>query len=574
MRGLAVDNVLEFQVVMANESFTANKYLNPDLFWLSKEVGEVHFGVVTQSQSDPTEIKQKEYIWSVYPPPFSFLATTSKLDLILREHQRYRICGKAAESIYVIYDERSGISYTLKSKFQSQISSELRKSSDIYLENHGILSGSMLVSSQLFNSHAGPLQMSNALARVPMRFNDILFTSNLGGRVIENKELVDVAMHPAWRSSAQLITFVRNVETSIDGKLLALEELTKKQMPMIYSMERPSHKVSYFNLADPNQRDFWRIYWGKENYKRLLGIKHRASPNNQKTLPALLFYGTEGLEHWNRHSHQTEFYPRREEIQILKKHAYRIASTIAQKQCGDLGSASLDKVILLLEAIEAQKKNVSYYALDLSTEQLASTLRSIPIQKFQVCDLPLHSLTGLTIGNFSRANAAKFLRNIATHALMETRTAPYIKKKESSILVTIDSCKMPSEILRAYTAEGVVPFALAALKYCNFIFDREKEGNGDIHHNVFNPDEWYYLSEWNHVVGRHEASLIPRSTSIRLGPPLDGIVISKDEKVRFGCSYKYNQEEIELLFRDAGLESVELWSDEGCNVAFYKLEIS
>jgi hypothetical protein len=85
----------------------------------------------------------------------------------------------------------------------------------------------MLVSSQLFNSHAGPLQMSNALARVPMRFNDILFTSNLGGRVIENKELVDVAMHPAWRSSAQLITFVRNVETSI-GKVVGSRRVNKE----------------------------------------------------------------------------------------------------------------------------------------------------------------------------------------------------------------------------------------------------------------------------------------------------------------------------------------------------------
>jgi 4-dimethylallyltryptophan N-methyltransferase len=183
----------------------------------------------------------------------------------------------------------------------------------------------------------------------------------------------------------------------------------------------------------------------------------------------------------------------------------------------------------------------------------------------------------LTIGNFSRKNAATFLRGIAMHALTGTGKTAEDDESKSSILVTIDSCKMPTQVLRAYTSEGVVPFALAALKYGNSILRKEVGGEGEGQErktgDVFNPDEWYFLSEWNYVLGRHEASLIPRSKDIRLGAPLDGIVVSKEEKVRFGCSYKYDQEERASLFKAAGLENVEVWSDDGCDVAFYRLEL-
>lgn len=167
----------------------------------------------------------------------------------------------------------SGLSNTLSLKFQAQISSELPMVPETNRENYGILSGSMLVSNQLFKSPEGPLQMAKTFARVPMGPNDILFTSNLGGRVSANKDLVDTAMHPAWRSSAHLITFVRAVEPSIEGKNSALEELTTTQMAVLYSQEDTRFKVSYRNLGDPNETDFQQVYWGASNYRRLSKIK-------------------------------------------------------------------------------------------------------------------------------------------------------------------------------------------------------------------------------------------------------------------------------------------------------------
>lgn len=163
----------------------------------------------------------------------------------------------------------SGLSYKLSSEFLPQLSSGLRMTPDIYPENYGILQASVLVSNQLFSSPEGPVRMAETFSRTPLSSTDILFTSNLGGRV--NVESNTTSIHPAWRSSAQLVSYVRGVEPTVDGKRRALEDLNAVQMPILYSLE-PGFKVSYLNLGDPNEKDFQRVYWG-ENYVSLARIK-------------------------------------------------------------------------------------------------------------------------------------------------------------------------------------------------------------------------------------------------------------------------------------------------------------
>ncbi|KAH2904597.1 hypothetical protein KXW25_008680, partial [Aspergillus fumigatus] len=71
---------------------------------------------------------------------------------------------------------------------------------------------------------------------------------------------------------------------------------------------------------------------------------------------------------------------------------------------------------------------------------------------------------------------------------------------------------------------------------------------------IFNEEDWYFHSEWNHALGRHEASLITQSKDIQLGAPLETVIVRRDEKIRFGCSYKYDKAERDQLFHSAGLE--------------------
>lgn len=59
-----------------------------------------------------------------------------------------------------------------------------------------------------------------------------------------------------------------------------------------------------------------------------------------KTLPALLFYGAEGIRHWIKHSTAPEFYPRHEELRILRARAAEMVASIANNSVVvDLGSA-------------------------------------------------------------------------------------------------------------------------------------------------------------------------------------------------------------------------------------------
>nr|UFQ31873.1 ergot alkaloid biosynthetic protein B [Claviceps africana] len=319
----------------------------------------------------------------------------------------------------------------------------------------------------------------------------------------------------------------------------------------------------------------------------------RGLRSDPMTLPALLFYSDEGLDHWNHHASQPDFYPRHQEIEILKQRGDEMARSIAPNSVIlDLGSANLEKVVHLLRALEAQEKNVTYFALDLSAPQLQSTLDAIPVAEFRhvrfaglhgtfedglrwlsqnpdIRDLP-HCvlLLGLTMGNFSRANAAAFLRNIAGQALQGASA------DTSSVLLSLDSCKVPTQISRAYTSEGVVPFALQSLTYAKTLLCQQSSGgSGEGLSCNLRPEDWYYHSEWNFVLGRHEASLIPRGRDVHLGPLLQDMTVKKEEKIRFGCSYKYDGSERDRLFLDAGVKQEMAWTNEGYDVAIYELKM-
>ncbi|OJJ67520.1 hypothetical protein ASPBRDRAFT_78244 [Aspergillus brasiliensis CBS 101740] len=291
-----------------------------------------------------------------------------------------------------------------------------------------------------------------------------------------------------------------------------------------------------------------------------------------RILPIMILYGTEGLQHWDRHSHAPDYYLRHEELQILRAQSHKIAESIADNSAiVDLGSGGLDKLEIILNALEEQKKRVTYYALDLSREELESTLHTLPSERYQYVQCAGLNGTfddGLesTIGNFSRENAANFIRQMAESAC----TSP---EDESSILLSIDSCKLPTKFLRAYTSDGVVPFAMAGLQHASSIIHDSSGGTEHVG-DVFQMDDWYYLSEYNPIMGRHEASYTPRERDITLGVPLHHITIKKGEKIRFGYSHKYSPTERKELFKKAGVVAVDSWTLSGCDLAFYQLKLA
>lgn len=161
---------------------------------------------------------------------------------------------------------------TYKSTPLSTLSSNYRQVPDIHTDNdYGILGSTVVISNQLFNASRGPAYVARALAELPISAGDLLFTSNLGGQTMRNKNLVETSMHPEWRASAQMINFVRPVEPS-QGRAAALHSLANIHMPLLYAVD-PDFRLSYRNLGDPSETHFQQVYWG-ENYPRLLQVKH------------------------------------------------------------------------------------------------------------------------------------------------------------------------------------------------------------------------------------------------------------------------------------------------------------
>lgn len=298
------------KVDIQGELVTANAFQNQNLFWALRGGGGGTFGVVTEATirvfpDDPTVVSTV----SISLPSFSeaLFFTTAVTGLLtvlqtlnkgghpgqLRVYPSVDGFRKTDLMVYftnttsesdvedrMVMEINSFISgkdvpYIISTNFHPHISSERRVDADIYPEDYGILAGTVLVSRRLFNSSSGPSQMATAFSKLPMGPKDLIFTSNLGGAVVSNKGLADTAMHPAWRDAAHLITIIRGVEYSIEGKIAALEELSKLQMPPLVSLEHPSSRVSYRNLGDPNEKDFQNVYWGSENYRRLLEIKRK-----------------------------------------------------------------------------------------------------------------------------------------------------------------------------------------------------------------------------------------------------------------------------------------------------------
>ncbi|KAJ5592731.1 CAZyme family AA7 [Penicillium hordei] len=308
--GLAVDNALEFEVVTASGDIVlANAIHNSDLFWALRGGGGGTFGIVTRvtmrvfpdvpavvaELSVQTSHSHGNYARSL-AVFFNILQTLNresvggqlimtvisehsievKLKMFFLNQTKTAIVNQRMQP-FVEDISRIESHVTYESASLSKLSMNYRKVPDIHTDNdYGVLGSSVAISNSLFNASNGPTHVAEALARLPTRPGDLLFTSNLGGQVMKNGELMETSMHPAWRHAAQLINFVRTVEPTNEGKMEALQNLTNIHMPLLYAVD-PGFRLSYRNVGDPNEKNFQQVYWG-QSYIRLLQLKRRWDP--------------------------------------------------------------------------------------------------------------------------------------------------------------------------------------------------------------------------------------------------------------------------------------------------------
>ncbi|CAD0100861.1 unnamed protein product [Aureobasidium mustum] len=292
--------------------------------------------------------------------------------------------------------------------------------------------------------------------------------------------------------------------------------------------------------------------------------------------PSLLLWDEKGLQNFEAITYSPEYYLTNCEIELLKQHSNEIARQIAPGSIVlELGSGCLRKIKILLDALEAQHKPVDYYALDLSRSELERTLMDISPSSFQYVKchgllgtydeglrwLQTESLAmrpkcilslGSTIGSSSGSEAAEFLGGFVQ--------AVKSSKQKTLFVVGVDGCKDGDKVWHAYNdAEG-----------CNhrFISNILHHANKVLNHETFDPKEWTVRGVWNAEQGRHEQYLVPqRDLNVR------GANLKEAHGLHVVSSHKFDEEEQEKMWEDAGLQLQSCWRTEPHKYALNVLSV-
>lgn len=160
------------------------------------------------------------------------------------------------------------------------------------------------------------------------------------------------------------------------------------------------------------------------------------------------------------------------------------------------------------------------------------------MQSSRIKDKPKTILwLGSSLGNFRREEVPPFLTGFR-NALQPGDT----------MLIGIDSCKHPERVFHAYNDRDNVThdFTLNGLKHANRIMG----------YTAFQLEDWEAIGAYNEKAGGHQAFVSPLKDV-----EIDGIPISKGERIRIEESYKYSREEVQRLWDEAGLVANTIWSN-------------
>ncbi|KAK8118994.1 uncharacterized protein PG998_003620 [Apiospora kogelbergensis] len=282
-----------------------------------------------------------------------------------------------------------------------------------------------------------------------------------------------------------------------------------------------------------------------------------------RKLPTLLVYDEKGLQLFEQITYLEEYYLTNYEIQVLRRSATAVARSIPSGSIVvELGSGNLRKVSLLLQALEDAGRDVDYYALDLSREELDRTLRQVPtfrhvrthgllgtyddgrewlktpsIARRRKCVMSL----GSSIGNFHRHEAAEFLKGFTE-----------VLEPADTIVIGLDSCTNPSKVYHAYNdSQGIThQFILNGLRHANEVLGSEE----------FRLEDWEVIGEYVYDIegGRHQAFYSPvRDTKVL------GETIKAHERIQVEQSLKYSKDGMQNLWRAAGVVESDRWMVDG-----------
>ena len=293
----------------------------------------------------------------------------------------------------------------------------------------------------------------------------------------------------------------------------------------------------------------------------LLGLSDRP-----KRLPSKYFYDDAGSRLFQQIMGLDEYYLTASETQILTTRAKEIVSRFKGKRLNlvDLGAGDGKKTRILLAELERQGVDAQYVPIDISEGAMKVLLEGMSQAKVGV---PIRGLVGeyadglrwLThahadrsslvlflgsnIGNFNRAQARSFLRQLWNHL-----------RPEDSLLVGFDLKKDIDVLLNAYNDSAGVTAAFN--KNLLTRINRELGGN-------FDDSAFRHYGTYDVYSGAMVSYLVSLERQIvEIGALDHAFEFRAWEPVHTEYSYKYLPGDIESLAADTGFFQVSQYFDE------------
>ncbi|KAJ6504668.1 DUF323 domain-containing protein [Mycena vitilis] len=169
---------------------------------------------------------------------------------------------------------------------------------------------------------------------------------------------------------------------------------------------------------------------------------------------------------------------------------------------------------------------------------------------------PIHLMfLGSSLGNFSRAEGADFLRSLPLRA-----------GSGDTLLIGLDHDNEKAAIEEAYNdSQGYTrKFIMNGLKGAGRALGDE---------NLFDEENWEYVNNYDVAERRHEAFIQAKRPHVVVLPSTkETISFSQDEKVKIEESFKFSEVDAYTLWAESGLRSIQRWTDSTGRYSLWLLE--
>ncbi|GJJ13765.1 hypothetical protein Clacol_008021 [Clathrus columnatus] len=310
--GLAADNALQFEIVIADGSFlTVNSASHSDLFWALRGGGAGSWGVIisTTFRTFPTfsgvlhsmnlitndstqagrlaelharhifewdSFKVGQYFFSTSTPPAINWQIATVFPNATTED------ANAAMKSFIGGAQSLGLTPNISVQLVNVNDALGAITSD--LGGVSVILGSRLIPADVYRNN--PMGIGRTYTELyDSGVHGVLGHLVAGGQVSENQN-IHSAINPKWRTAKTHVVIVRvwNDSTPIEEIEQIRQDMTRNQVPILATLAG-ENSGAYSNEADVREPNFQMTFFGP-NYSKLLSIKRKYDPYRMFIVPA------------------------------------------------------------------------------------------------------------------------------------------------------------------------------------------------------------------------------------------------------------------------------------------------